>query len=312
MGRVNAAHLLGQCGGQLVEAGAVVVANTSFWRMHADGSAQEQVTFNDFNNWFPHISPDGKWLAFLVLCVCLAISALYELVEWWAALIGGEGDDIFVKVIDIDLERRRISLSLKQANDAAGQGEEFDPTLYGMSATYDEQGNYIYPEGFDPETGEWLESLDAVIVAGPTLSPLTRPVLEGLPPLTGYGWNLAGSIAGVVAFRQLPIAALPQVEYPTIVVSTLLPGASAETIASAVAAWFNTVWYMTWRSPASSPSPDRWRRRSARGSAAMPSTAATKGLGARLISEMALWRYSRICLKISPGPRGTSRASGER
>ena len=38
--------------------------------------------------------------------------------------------------------------------------EEFDPTLYGMTATYDEQGNYVYPEGFDPETGEWLEGFD--------------------------------------------------------------------------------------------------------------------------------------------------------
>ena len=34
--------------------------------------------------------------------------------------------------------------------------------------------------------------------------------------------------------------------------------------------------------------------------AAMPSTAAMKGLGARLISEIVLWMYSRICLKISP------------
>ncbi|HWN02940.1 MAG TPA: DUF2238 domain-containing protein [Candidatus Dormibacteraeota bacterium] len=38
----------------------------------------------------------GKWLTFLVLCVCLAISALYELVEWWAAVIGGEGADAFL------------------------------------------------------------------------------------------------------------------------------------------------------------------------------------------------------------------------
>ena len=29
-----------------------------------------------------------------------------------------------------------------------------------MAATYDDQGNYIYPEGFDPETGEWLEGYD--------------------------------------------------------------------------------------------------------------------------------------------------------
>ena len=32
----------------------------------------------------------GKWLFFLVTCVCLAISALYELLEWWTALVGGQ------------------------------------------------------------------------------------------------------------------------------------------------------------------------------------------------------------------------------
>src|SRR6478735_2816906 len=71
-------------------------------------------------------------------------------------------DDVMVKIIDIDLERRRISLSLKQANETATAAdvEDFDPTLYGMTATYDEQGNYVYPEGFDPETGEWLEGFD--------------------------------------------------------------------------------------------------------------------------------------------------------
>ena len=69
--------------------------------------------------------------------------------------------DVMVKIIDIDLERRRISLSLKQANETALQSDEdFDPSLYGMTASYDEQGNYVYPEGFDPETGEWLEGFD--------------------------------------------------------------------------------------------------------------------------------------------------------
>ncbi|MGH7400098.1 MAG: DUF2238 domain-containing protein [Candidatus Rokuibacteriota bacterium] len=38
----------------------------------------------------------GKWLTFLVLCVGLAISALYELVEWWAALLGGEDAEAFL------------------------------------------------------------------------------------------------------------------------------------------------------------------------------------------------------------------------
>ena len=70
------------------------------------------------------------------------------------------GQEIFVKVIDIDLERRRISLSLKQANEDGANLTEFDPTLYGMAAEYDEQGNYKYPEGFDAETNEWLEGYD--------------------------------------------------------------------------------------------------------------------------------------------------------
>ena len=70
-------------------------------------------------------------------------------------------DEIFVKVIDIDLERRRISLSLKQANDAGADAvDEFDPYLYGMPASYDEAGAYIGPEGFDPNTGEWKESFE--------------------------------------------------------------------------------------------------------------------------------------------------------
>ena len=72
------------------------------------------------------------------------------------------GDEVFVKVIDIDLERRRISLSLKQANERVDpNSEEFDPSLYGMAAEYDEEGNYKYPEGFDPETQEWMEGYEA-------------------------------------------------------------------------------------------------------------------------------------------------------
>jgi len=38
----------------------------------------------------------GKWLAFLVTCVALAISALYELVEWGAALALGESAHEFL------------------------------------------------------------------------------------------------------------------------------------------------------------------------------------------------------------------------
>ena len=66
------------------------------------------------------------------------------------------GDKLFVKIIDIDLERRRISLSLKQANEGQEvEIEAFDPTQYGMPARYDAEGKFIYPEGFDPQSQEW-------------------------------------------------------------------------------------------------------------------------------------------------------------
>ena len=70
-------------------------------------------------------------------------------------------DEVMVKIIDIDLERRRISLSLKQANENVDvAADDFDPALYGMTANYDDQGNYIYPEGFDPETNEWKDGYE--------------------------------------------------------------------------------------------------------------------------------------------------------
>jgi len=35
------------------------------WRMKPDGKGREQITNDKYNNWFPHISPDGKWIAFI-------------------------------------------------------------------------------------------------------------------------------------------------------------------------------------------------------------------------------------------------------
>jgi Tol biopolymer transport system component len=35
------------------------------WRMKTDGSGKEQITFDEYHNWFPHISPDGKWISFI-------------------------------------------------------------------------------------------------------------------------------------------------------------------------------------------------------------------------------------------------------
>jgi len=51
--------------GKYIYFNANYTGTMQLWRMKPDGSAQEQITFDEYNNWFPHISPDGKWIAFL-------------------------------------------------------------------------------------------------------------------------------------------------------------------------------------------------------------------------------------------------------
>lgn len=36
------------------------------------------------------------WRDFLIVCICLAISAFYELIEWWVALLSAEAADSFL------------------------------------------------------------------------------------------------------------------------------------------------------------------------------------------------------------------------
>lgn len=37
-----------------------------------------------------------SWIPFLVVCICLSISAFYELIEWWVAVLSGTGADDFL------------------------------------------------------------------------------------------------------------------------------------------------------------------------------------------------------------------------
>ncbi|RTZ60256.1 MAG: DUF2238 domain-containing protein [Gammaproteobacteria bacterium] len=38
----------------------------------------------------------GGWLAFIVICICLAFSAFYELIEWWVAVLSGDSATAFL------------------------------------------------------------------------------------------------------------------------------------------------------------------------------------------------------------------------
>jgi Tol biopolymer transport system component len=51
--------------GQYIYYNGSHTGNMQLWRMKPDGSGREQMTFDEYNNWFPHVSPDGKWIAFI-------------------------------------------------------------------------------------------------------------------------------------------------------------------------------------------------------------------------------------------------------
>src|SRR5216117_4333969 len=62
----------------------------------------------------------------------------------------------------------------------------------------------------------------------------SRPFI--LRPVATSLLMIAILLAGIVAYRQLPVSALPQVDYPTIQVLTFYPGASPDVSASAITA----------------------------------------------------------------------------
>src|SRR5947207_266906 len=63
---------------------------------------------------------------------------------------------------------------------------------------------------------------------------LSRPFI--FRPVATTLLMIAVLLAGFVAYRQLPVSALPQVDYPTIEVRTFYPGAGPDVMASSVTA----------------------------------------------------------------------------
>ncbi|MBS0204498.1 MAG: multidrug efflux RND transporter permease subunit [Planctomycetes bacterium] len=63
---------------------------------------------------------------------------------------------------------------------------------------------------------------------------LSRPFI--LRPVATVLFMVAILLSGIVAYRQLPVSALPQVDYPTIQVMTFYPGAGPDVMASSVTA----------------------------------------------------------------------------
>jgi small subunit ribosomal protein S1 len=82
------------------------------------------------------------------------------------------GEELWVKIIDIDLDRRRISLSIKQAAEGGVVAAEYQEH-YGEHA-YDEQGNYIGPAFVEGE-GEAGDAVSVPEVDAPTPAEVAAP-----------------------------------------------------------------------------------------------------------------------------------------
>src|SRR5436190_16466441 len=76
---------------------------------------------------------------------------------------------------------------------------------------------------------EVLSPARGALLMSPSRQFILRPVATSL-------LMIAILLSGVVAYRQLPVSALPQVDYPTIQVVTFYPGASPDVTASAITA----------------------------------------------------------------------------
>ena len=64
----KSAHVDGPEGspdGKYVYYNGSTTGTMQLWRMKPDGSDKEQLTFDEYNDWFPHISPDGQWILFI-------------------------------------------------------------------------------------------------------------------------------------------------------------------------------------------------------------------------------------------------------
>jgi small subunit ribosomal protein S1 len=129
------------------------------------------------------------------------------------------GEELWVKIIDIDLQRRRISLSIKQAAEGGEVSEEYREA-FGEHA-YDAEGNYIgfdYAEGeFTPETeaqAAWADFAVPTAAAGGTEAE-TEPEPLGAPEGT-MATALAEAIDAAPALVETePTATEPAVEAAT-------------------------------------------------------------------------------------------------
>ena len=138
------------------------------------------------------------------------------------------GEELWVKIIDIDLARRRISLSIKQAAEGGEVAAEYREA-FGEHA-YDEHGNYIGAAytAFEPESeaqAAWAGYIEEIVTPGGT---------PGEDGASGAEDQAASEVAAVAPAAVPPAAVAPSAVAPA-AASSSVP-APAPAAASAPAA----------------------------------------------------------------------------
>ena len=89
------------------------------------------------------------------------------------------GEELWVKIIDLDLQRRRISLSIKQAAEGGEVAEEYREH-FGEHA-YDAEGNYIGQETDPAVEQAWAEYYEQYPEARPDADAAEATTSEAAP-----------------------------------------------------------------------------------------------------------------------------------
>ncbi|HOT80668.1 MAG TPA: 30S ribosomal protein S1, partial [Microthrixaceae bacterium] len=103
------------------------------------------------------------------------------------------GEELWVKIIDLDLQRRRISLSIKQAAEGGIVAAEYQEH-FGEHA-YDDEGNYI-GSSLDPDaTSEGQEAWEQYYAEQGFQADGVTPIGETPAPVAEAADDAAGDVA---------------------------------------------------------------------------------------------------------------------
>ena len=185
---------------------------------------------NDDNELFPNQFVNARLL--------LDVKRGTTVVPSAAVQRGPKGTFVYVVNADRTVAVRPVTVGVSQGEDASidtGLSPDELVVVDGTEKLREGSKVDIRNQSGEPSTGtapaaersRYATERDAVV--NPSRLFILRPVATALS-------MVAVLLAGFIAYRQLPVSALPQVDYPTIQVLTFYPGASPDVMASSVTA----------------------------------------------------------------------------